>query len=570
MKSGVFISAFAVFLLLAGTGYSHGGKIKPNLKTAIESVDTSYDIPVIVYFSDKVDLGHFKSTDKKRKRARLVKALKNKADSTQQPVADFLKSRGIKKVKKLWSINAMALEAPSQVIAELSRLDSVESIGMDYTITKPVEATGTSTTAEWNLNAIHALDLWHLGFMGNGVSVGIMDTGVDLNHPAYQGQWRGGTNSWYDPNGEHSTPYDAAGHGTQVTGLIAGGVYNDKAIGVAPSARWIAVKIFNDAGISSYSIIHQGFQWMLDPDGDSDTGDSPDIVNNSWGLDNINNCSLEFQPDIQVMRAAGIMTVFPAGNYGSSSFTSISPSNNPEALAAGAVDQSLAVASFSGRGPSACGDASYPEVAAPGVNVKTADLTSGGGYPDSYVIVSGTSYSTPHLTGALALLMEACPGVSVDKLESSILQSAHDAGEPGADNSYGYGIVDVKKAFDALGEDNDGDGSPFYADCNDGDPGIYPGVSEIKHDGIDQDCNGYDLTIDVIKAAYKLKSRGLSVEATSDLNENAALELVGYGPMKWKAKRLKWTLTVKRTANPGSVTVSGIEGADSVPTVQKK
>ena len=77
-----------------------------------------------------------------------------------------------------------------------------------------------------------------------------MDTGVDADHPDLA-NWRGGLNSWYDPNGQHATPYDSNGHGTQSMSLIAGGSAGDSAIGMAPDAQRIAVKIFNAANVDS-------------------------------------------------------------------------------------------------------------------------------------------------------------------------------------------------------------------------------------------------------------------------------------------------------------------------------
>jgi bacillopeptidase F len=102
-----------------------------------------------------------------------------------------------------------------------------------------------------------------------------MDTGVDYLHPDLADKWRGGANSWYDPNGEHATPYDANGHGTGVMGILVGGTAGGTAIGVAPGAQWIAVKLFDDTGEASESDIHLGLQWFLDPDGNPDTDDVP-------------------------------------------------------------------------------------------------------------------------------------------------------------------------------------------------------------------------------------------------------------------------------------------------------
>jgi hypothetical protein len=128
--------------------------------------------------------------------------------------------------------------------------------------------------------------------------------------------------------------------------------------------------------------------------------------------------------------------------------TSLSPGNNPAGFATGAVDPALSVAGFSARGVSACDGMVYPKMTAPGVNVNAADL-SFGGLP-LYAVVSGTSYAAPHTAGALALLVNAFPNASVAELESALTQSAQDLGVAGADNSYGYGVVNALAAYNIL------------------------------------------------------------------------------------------------------------------------
>ena len=90
--------------------------------------------------------------------------------------------------------------------------------------------------------------------------------------------WRGGSNSWYDPYGQHpAVPTDMSGHGTWTMGVMVGGDAGGTSLGVAPEAQWISVKIFNDQGGATATAIHLGFQWLLDPDGDPATPDAPDV-----------------------------------------------------------------------------------------------------------------------------------------------------------------------------------------------------------------------------------------------------------------------------------------------------
>jgi hypothetical protein len=111
-------------------------------------------------------------------------------------------------------------------------------------------------------------------------------------------------------------------------------------------------------------------------------------------------------------------------------------------------------------------------------------------------------------------------------------------------------------------DDLDTDGYGTAADCNEGDASIYPGAAEVKHDGIDQNCNGFDLTIDIILADYKPVTDTLEVEATSSLGASANLEVMGLGSI-WKSNKQKWALTIKKVGgDPGTVTVSGIEGQE--------
>jgi hypothetical protein len=445
---------FSVVLIFIATVTSQAGVFSPQLQSTLQNIAPDHEISVIVTLSDRADISQFKQKDKKLRRGLIIRALRQKAEQTQTPIRAFLENNRAKRIIKLWVINGIAVKAKANVIQKLATLPGIESIKLDAVIQAPVTTLGSHAPAEWNIESIRAPELWGMGYTGQGIVFANMDTGVDKDHPDIGSKWRGGTNSWYDPNGEHpDNPFDRDGHGTQSMGLMVGGDAGGTSIGVAYGAQWIAVKIFNDAGTASYGAIHQGYQWLLDPDGNSDTNDVPDIVNNSWGFDNINNCDYEFQVDIQALKAAGIAVVFAAGNSGPGQ-SSISPQNNPEGYSTGAIDQSNNIASFSSRGPSACDGSIYPEVVAPGVDVRTADLTFGGAFPDSYTSVSGTSFASPHVAGAMALLLDAFPDITVAELEFALEQSALDLGAAGPDNDYGYGLIDVVEAYNLISVNN--------------------------------------------------------------------------------------------------------------------
>jgi hypothetical protein len=173
------------------------------------------------------------------------------------------------------------------------------------------------------------------------------------------------------------------------------------------------------------------------------------------------------------------------------------------------------------------------------------------------------------------LLLSAFPELTVSDVEAALIDTAVDLGDIGPDNDYGFGMIDAMAAYRLLVPCTDADNDGYYVetvcgtaqDCNDNGITVYPGASEVKHDGIDQDCDGYDLTIDILSAVYYAATDELEVLATSALAEGANLQLVGFGPMGWNPDQQRWEITAASVGeDPGTVAVSGVEGTENAPT----
>ncbi len=453
----LFLSA----LILCGlSGRPYAGHRTAALEAALQTTNPDDEIRVIVWFSRHADIEPLRHMPRPLRRSSMIRDMKSIAQQSQRNVESLLRESEIKNVKSLWVGNGMAMHARPEVIYRLTGHPDVERIQLDRAVHKDTILLQSFAPPQANIDQVGASDLWPLGHHGQGAVVALMDTGADVNHPDLAASWRGGTNSWLDPYNAHPlSPFDDDGHGTGVLGIMVGGDFSGATIGAAPLAKWIAAKMFNDDGLTFFSVIHQIFQWFLDPDGNPDTDDAPDVVNGSWGFEDpstVGQCynlfPADFQPEIDALNAAGVAVVFAAGNAGPAPGTSISPANYPGVIAVGSVNASNVVDATSSRGPGACpAKPAYPDVTAPGVSVKTSDL-SFGGLPN-YAAGTGTSFSAPHASGVLSLLRSAFPDATLDQLKIALSGSAIDlpAGAPdGPDATYGNGLIDALAAFNFL------------------------------------------------------------------------------------------------------------------------
>ena len=292
--------------------------------------------------------------------------------------------------------------------------------------------------------------LWSRGITGKGRLICSFDTGVEVGHPALDIKWRGhGTSlstAWFSNVAPDSPPTDKVGHGTHTMGLMVGSDGADT-IGVAFDAQWITAGVIDQGQPlpSTISDILAAFQWVLNPDGDvNTTSDVPDVILNSWGVPRglFTPCSETFWEVIDNVEAAGIVTIFAAGNEGPNPLTMRDPADRAatplNSFSVGAVDNNKVIGDFSSRGPSSCDTSQIkPEVVAPGVLVRSSSKDGGYGF------MTGTSMAAPFIAGLVALIREYNPDATVEQIKQAIINSCQDLGAAGEDNAYGNGLPDA-------------------------------------------------------------------------------------------------------------------------------
>lgn len=461
MSKHTFIPKWcAVVALLIGLGLGHNyaiaGVVDPTLAARIKRDKTTKYIQVLVEVADANATSEatnlISNFPRKERPAILVKFLKERRKISHETIAKALSALGGREIYSLWLSGKLAASIPIDAIEKTAQLADVTRVSTDAILQAPIDRlsvyrpTGTMRrdrligrdtgsenipTTEISLKQVektiladHVAEMnmpaaWEQGFRGQGVTVAILDTGIDpVNAGLMQSMYPGKSN-WFDPYDQRKKPFDNHGHGTNVAGLLVESQFSNRTTAIAPGAKIMVARIFNDEGLGHVSAVHRSFEWLLDPDGDPQTQDTPDIVNNAWGLGNtVGRCDLEFASTITFFRAVGIHMVFAAGNNGPALGTSLSPANNPGAISVGGLaSEGSSVWRRSSRGPSACDSKNtYPTVLAPSQNIDVFDkvaLTAG-----EPARVQGTSFATALVSGMLAVLRNQNPEASLEEIEA--------------------------------------------------------------------------------------------------------------------------------------------------------
>lgn len=456
-----------------------------------EQFSNEQNIEYLIQIKEKPDLSLAKTfSDFNEKKEYVYNLLKSFSNKSQELIINSIKANDLE-YKQFFITNAILVKSDYNFMSKIAKLNNVKYISANPSIKNDMEVTLDKVNyrnpngIEWGIIKINANDVWDLGYTGSGVVIGGQDTGYRWTHEAIKSQYRGWDGNvanhnfnWHDaiheininntgdnPCGLSITePCDDYGHGTHTMGTMIGENGSNQ-IGVAPDAKWIGCRNM-ERGWGTPSTYLECFEWFLAPTDlngeNANTELAPDIINNSWhctedeGCDNSNYVFMENA--INNLRSAGIVVVSSAGNSG----PNCNKINSPpgffnSSFTVGASNSLDTIAGFSSRGPTTGygNNLLKPNIVAPGVMVRSSTYDS----DNSYGIKSGTSMAAPHVTGAIALLIDAFPSLKghPEDIESVLEQSALYLdtdqscnginGTEIPNNTYGYGRLDILEAI---------------------------------------------------------------------------------------------------------------------------
>ncbi|MFE0629202.1 S8 family serine peptidase [Streptomyces sp. NPDC058864] len=290
---------------------------------------------------------------------------------------------------------------------------------------------------EQSVPQIGAPVAWERGYDGTGVTVAVLDTGIDATHPDVSGSIAGQVDFTGSPTGAK----DGHGHGTHVASTVLGSGAASKGLrkGVAPGARLLVGKVCDDNGQCPDDGIIAAMDWAAHS--------GAKVVNMSLGGEPTDGTDPMSQALNELSRSTGTLFVVAAGNSGFVPQKVVSPGSADDALTVAAVDKNGEMATFSNRGPRIGDGAAKPDIAAPGVGIvaaRAAGTAMGTPVDQYYTAADGTSMATPHVTGAAAIVAQQHPELSGQQIKALLMDTATDLGHDMY--AQGRGLVDLATA----------------------------------------------------------------------------------------------------------------------------
>ena len=381
---------------------------------------------------------------------------------TEQDITMLEREVGYVHEWELPLIDAVAGRIPHTMILETTSLPGVVMLELD----------GVLQVQNGDMAVIHQVDLaqQQTGYTGEGVTVAVIDTGIDSLHVGLDDLDDDNSTidpkviAFYDPvnnpdktNGTEIQAYDDQGHGTHCAGTVAGtGAPTYEHPGMAPQANLVGVKVLDAGGSGSFSVVMAGMQWTVENRykfniraASMSLGGPGPIEWTSDEEDSVNRYANE-------MVRAGISMLIAAGNSAAPG-TIGTPGGAEDVITVGALNKNTAIAEYSSEGPTEEGRVK-PNVAFVGSDVMSAQHNSG----DGYVAFSGTSMATPGVAGTVALMLQANPDLSPFDVRNILQETATyrechymGANQPCAEdlipknrqnNVYGHGHVEALAA----------------------------------------------------------------------------------------------------------------------------
>jgi len=470
-----------------------GTKFRGELAEVIARAEQRELIPVSIVMRDQASPADVMAArsieDKSQRRGFVISTLKDVAHRSQGGVLAVLRAEQAagnvgRSIVPLWIHNVVGATVTPAVARLLAARDDVAYLNWDRPIGEealPVEPfdpkdviSGATAAIECGVNVMGAPLVWSdLGITGAGVVVGVIDTGCCITHPDLANQiWTNpgeipGNNidddgngfvddihGWsFDNNGSSPNINDSNGHGTHVSGTVAGDGTNGTTTGMAPNAEIMTLKFWNS--FSGELSVWNGTEYGVE--------NGADVLTASLGWPHsVGPDRPTWRAVVENAMAAGVVVIYAAGNEGACcGVDSVrTPGDVPDMITVGATDCNHNIAGFSSRGPVTWQNVPpyndwphppgklKPTIAAPGVDtISTSNNCSG------YISLSGTSMATPHVAGAVALILEANPNLDHWEVKQLLKDTAVDRGASGPDNEYGAGRVDAYAAVLSALED---------------------------------------------------------------------------------------------------------------------
>jgi bacillopeptidase F len=451
MKQG-----FWILSVILWAGLASAGGLDPGLAVRLSSLNPGEDLSVVVHLKAQADLTTFRPDQ----RPAMVAELHRVAEATQPAFLERFEGK-LKAVGRYWIYNGFVCTAGPEVIRDLAAQPEVDYVCENGTavLAGHGETPGIHRI-EWNLRKVKADSVWRQrGYTGQGVVLGIIDTGVEVTHVVLQPHWRS-QDGWYDGVAGSTTPNDSNGHGTFAMGIALGAAPADSdTVGVAIGASFIAAEGISSGGSAQFAWLDSCFQWYARL---CSLGRGPAAIINAWGA---SRTETHFWQTCRNLQLLGVTNAFSVGGTGPGPGTVTAPGNYPCLLGLGATDNADAVGSFSARGPAPDSfpwDSSAawldplwgtrtpnhhikPDLVAPGVNIRSSYRNN------SFVVMSGTSWGPPHVAGAIALMKQKNPSLTPAQ-QWQILTSTCDTfswGNPYPNQNYGWGRLNCLRAVDA-------------------------------------------------------------------------------------------------------------------------